>query len=252
MSDIDAHALYPRPLRAKELDLLEFVLPADRVGYREYRDLIRMMVVLGQGRRGKGNLVLGFDGDTADVSSPLAPVVGYGMMETTRDIFSITVREYIGKQIDVEIVSTIGEEVPDHFEEKRRWTYSSWAPGDPSPATGETVREVIIAADLVLAIAAGEKRLWVHHRRKGMNLLIPITNFYNELMLHKGIRDPKIALVPGLFFGNLQTYRDDELQAAFVAYNKIMKKVDLPPPEEPFPERGRRGWLRRIFRRRPT
>jgi len=250
MADTEAQSRYPRPLRQKELDLLEFVLPADRSGYREYRDLLKRLVVLSQGRRGKGNLVLGFANDIADITSPLAPVVAYGMVETTRDMFSITVREYVGKQIDVEIVSTTGEEVSDHFEEKRRWTYSSWAPGDASPATGGAVREVTITGDLVLAIAWEDRRLWVHDGRTGMNLPIPITNFYNELMLHKNIRDPKIALVPGLFFDNLSTYADFELRAAFVAYNKLMRKVELVAQEAVVAERGMKAWFHQLLRRR--
>ena len=245
MSLRDEKDEYPRGLREKERDLLEFVLPEDRSGYRQYREWIASMVVLGEGRRGKGNLVLGTKGDKADVTSPLAPVIGYGVVETTLDRFSITVREYVGRQIDVEIVSTRGEEVPDHFEEKRRWTYSSWKPGVPSPATGHPLREVVIAGNLTLAIAKLEKRLWVYDRASGMNLLIPITNFYNELMLHRAIRDPQTALKSDLFFQNLDSYTDPDLRASFVAYNKLKRKVELevaPPIEEP-------KWLRSLFRK---
>ena len=46
------------------------------------------------------------------------PVIAYGMVETTRDAFTITVREEVAAQINVEIVSRRGEEIPDHFEEK--------------------------------------------------------------------------------------------------------------------------------------
>ena len=111
------------------------------------------------------------------------------------------------------------------------------------------MREVRISGELVLVVATGDKRIWVHDRRTGMNLLIPITNFYNELMLHKGIRDPNVALAPGLFFGSLPTFTDEELRAAFVAYNKLMKKVDLIPQDEPSPERGLGLWFRRFLRR---
>jgi hypothetical protein len=57
------------------------------------------MIVLGEGRRGKGNFVLGFEGDKADITSPLPPVVAFGMIETPKGSVSITVRQYVGKQI---------------------------------------------------------------------------------------------------------------------------------------------------------
>ena len=240
---------YPRTLRPKELDLLMGVLPAESPGYREYRDLLLKMVALGEGRRGAGNIVLGFEGDKPDTTSPLAPVVAYGMVETTGDVFSITVREYIGKEIDAEIVSSHGDEIPDRFEEKRRWTYSSWKPGLPSPSSGEMMREVRIDDGLVLGIARAERRLLLHDSATGINHLIPITNFYNELMLHKNIRDPKIALNSSLFFQNLESYRDDELRATFVSYNKLKRRVTIAEPQLSRKENKISAVLRTLFRK---
>ena len=219
--------MYPRTLRPKEQDLLDSVLPVDRRGYRHYREFLSRMVVLGAGRRGAGNLVLGISGDRPDVTSPLAPVVAYGMVETTRDAFSVTLREVVGGQIDVEIVSSRGEEVPDHFEEKRRWTYSTWAPGSPSPATGDRAREVRVSDALSLGILSPEQRLLLHDSSTGMVHLIPITSFYNELMLHKNIRDPKTALNAKLLFQNLHAYSDEDLRSAFVSYNRLKHRVLL-------------------------
>ncbi len=113
---------YPRSLRPKERDLLDGVLPPDRPGYRRYREMIDTMVVLGEGRRGPGHYILGRPGDTPDLTAPLPPVVAFGTVISTHASFTVTVREYTGGQIDVEIVSGSGEEVPDHFEEKNRWT----------------------------------------------------------------------------------------------------------------------------------
>ncbi len=238
---------YPRLLRAKERDLLDFVLPVESPGYNEYRNHIANMVVLGEGRRGRGNFVLGKQGDRADITSPLAAVIAYGIVETTLNTFTITVREFIGNQIDVEIVSSRGEEIPDHFEEKRRWTYSTWKPGLPSPATQTPVREVRINDTLVLAIARQEKRLWLYDAATMMNHLIPITNYYNELMLHKSIRDPKIALKSGLLFDELEKYSDVDLRGAFVAYNRVRKKVDVRVEETVAEEKGLKMFLRRLI-----
>lgn len=249
MSPLDTKDVYPRKLRNKELDLIEFVLPVDRSGYRQYREWIASMIVLGEGRRGSGNLILGYAGDVPDVVSPLASVIAYGMVETTQDSYSVTIREYLGRQIDLEIVSMHGLEIPDHFEEKRRWTYSLWLPGQPSPAAGEIVREILIEEDLILVIARQEKRLWVHNRTNGMNLLIPITNFYNELMLQKSIRDPNIALKSARFFQDLDSYTDSELRSSFIAYNKLKPKVEIAVPVAQKEEKGFKKFISKLLKR---
>lgn len=239
----------PRSLRPKEENVLEYVLPEDRPGYKNYREIIRSMIVLGQGRRGKGNLVLGYREDAADLTSPLAPVIAYGMVETTRDQFSITVREYVGRQIDIEIVSQRGEELPDHFEEKRRWTYSTWLPGKPSPATNMRVREIIVGQDVVLALSREERRLWIYDGSSGMNLLIPVTNYYNEVMLEKKIRDPKVALNPNMLFDAFGSYSDAELRGAFIAYNSFKRRVDIAAPLPGMAPTGLTALLKRFLRR---
>ncbi len=241
---------YPRTLRAKERDLLESVLPPDRPGYRKYRDLMETMQVIGEGRRGAGNLILGYPGQAPDLTSPLLPVVAYGVVETTQDRYTITVREFAGDQLDVEIVSAHDAEVPDHFEEKRRWTYATWRPGNASPASGTPVREVAIDNRSVLAIAAGEKRLWLYDGATGMNHPIPVTNYHNELMLHKQIRDPAIALQSGLLFDHLSSYSDEDLRAAFISYNAARRRVDVQPASAPAPPRGFLGWLQSFLKTR--
>jgi len=241
---------YPRPLRAKELDLLETVLPVERPGYRAVRTRLESMAVLGEGRRGEGDLILGFPGDIPDVESPLPPVIAYGTVETTQDDYAISVREEAGNQINVEIVSGSGRGIPDHYEEKRRWSYSWWSPGEVSPATGSPVREVRIGAGVTLAFAPAEKRIWVHEGPGGVVRPIPITNFYSELMVRKGIRDPRTALVPSLLWENLKTFSDGDLLRAFVAYNAFRQRIGLVPDPPAAPRSGIPLFIRQLFRRR--
>ena len=241
---------YPRSLRPKELDLLETVLPVDRPGYRALRTRLETMSVLGEGRRGEGDLVLGIPGDTPDVEAPLPPVIAYGVVETTLESYTITVREEAAGQINVEIVSGSARGIPDHYEEKRRWTYSWWAPGGPSPATGTPVREVRIDPAVTLAFAPAEKRIWIHERTTGVVRLIPITNFYNELMVRRGIRDPRIALVPALLWENLKSFSDGDLRAAFVACNAVRQRVHLSAESPPPRHSGIPLFIRQLFKRR--
>src|SRR6266851_5448202 len=123
---VEHEQMYPRPLSERERESLEWILPADRKGYNRYRETIRRMEVIGEGRRGKGEMILGRAETEVDFSSPLAPVFAYGAIETDLGTISITLREMIDDQISVEIVSHASDDVPLEFKESRRWTYSTW------------------------------------------------------------------------------------------------------------------------------
>ena len=237
---------FPRGLRECERDALLGVLPETRPGYLRYRNLIAGMEVLGQGRRGQGHMVLGGRGDIPDVLSAPGVVVAYGMIEATNTRFTISVREYLGRQIDAEIVSSDGSEITDHVGERRCWTFSTWSPGAPSPDTGAQVREVAVGESATLALCPDERRLWVHDRTDGMVYLLPITNFHNEVMLVKGIRDPEIALRPDQFFHDHARYDDADLRRAFIAYNAVRRRVTIRITEQP-QKPGVRKLLRRIL-----
>ncbi|MEE9187458.1 MAG: hypothetical protein V3U10_05395 [Bacteroidota bacterium] len=222
---------YPRRLTERERSLLNWLLPDDRSGYRHYRDLLDTMVVLGQGRRGKGNLVLGHPGDVPDFDTPLSSVMAFGTIEGERQNILITIREEQEGQVEVEIVGSKSDEVPDEFTEKRRWSYSVWSPGDSGPSSGGPVREVVMKGkedtDLVLAISPSDERLWIHNAKSKVNSLIPVTSYYNELMIVKGIRDPNVALQSANLFSHLSEFSDEDLARAFLSYNRVKKKVEV-------------------------
>ena len=218
-------------LTPREREWIDWILPTERSGYKAYRDLLSAMVVIGEGRRGKGEMILGHSGSVADISSPLPPVFAYGAIETNFGTITITLREVLDDQISLEIVNQRSEDVPLEFEEARRWTYSTWSPGSPCPQCNNAVREVHIRtaketyARHVLAICARDRRLWMFEETNRVNRLVPVTNYYNELMLHKNIRDPKIALDARRLFAGLSSFTDDELTYAFLTYNALKTKV---------------------------
>ena len=236
---------YPRPISPREREWMDWILPPDRPGYRHYHDLVSGMVVIGKGRRGEGEIILGAEGSTPDVSSPLAPVFAYGAIETKAGTISITMREISDGQISTEIVSHQSEEIPSEFEELRRWTYSTWIPGGRCPQCGEPVREVSMhpvapgAERLVLAFCTVDRRVWVYDSSTGVNRLIPVTNYYNDLMLHKNIRDPRVALDSRRLFSDLSKYSDADLTYAFFTYNKIKTKVQIEGVIEPDQQESR-------------
>ena len=223
---------YPRPLSVREKEWLDWILPQYRIGYKPYYDLVQGMSVIGEGRRGKGEIILGIPPSKPDFDDPLTPVFAYGTIETDKGKISITLREVTENQISVEIVSHASEVVPEEFMEIRRWTYSTWNPGEACPQCSHEVRAVPMHTvaqheHFVLAICFHGKRLWVHDSTTRVNRLIPVTNFYNELMLHKNIRDPKVAIDANLLFNRNSEYSDADLVYAFLTYNKIKTKVRI-------------------------
>ena len=231
MTDIPINALYPRSLTAREREWIEWILPADRPGYAYYRRLIESMAVIGQGRRGEGEIILGTRSTQIDIESPLPSVFAYGAIETNFGTISITLRDVQDEQISLEIVSHRADFVPEEFEEFRRWTYSTWSPGKACTQCELPVREVPMHTQagerLVLVVCPRDKRLWVYDAAANVNRLIPVTNYYNELMLHKNIRDPKTALDSKQLFIDLASYSDEDLAYAFLTYNRIRTKVHV-------------------------
>jgi hypothetical protein len=96
------------------------------------------------------------------------------------------------------------------------------------PEMQSAVREIIIVpGKYLLAIAGTAKKMWLHEFENGVNHLLPVSNFYNELMRLNNIRDPKIILSPGRLFENLPAYDDQQIISAFLSYNKYLKKIDI-------------------------
>jgi hypothetical protein len=231
---------FPRELTPHERELLLWVLPAERSGYRAYRACVDRWKVAAQGRRGEGNYILAPAGEQVDLESPLPHVVAYGVVVAETGELSVSVRELVGNQLEFEIVGVRGEVDLSHARERRRWSLSSWLPDQPCPQCERAIRQVPIASTagqrFVLAVCTEDQRLWLHDEQSGVNLPIPVSNFYNELMLHKNIRDPKIALDAKRLFLQLSEYSDADLQRAFRSYNQLRTKVtfegDIIVPEQ--------------------
>ena len=80
---------------------------------------------------------------------------------------------------------------------------------------------------LVLVLCGRDRRIWVYDTRSGVNALIPVTGFYNELMLQMGVKDPKIALDPKRLFNIPDAQSEAELIQAFSSYDRLRNRVVL-------------------------
>lgn len=247
---------YPRALTSQEQELLLWVLPEDRPGYRFYRSCVLEWRVAARGRRGEGNYILAHPGEVVDNDSPLPQVVAYGVVQTPSAEIAVVVRERLGDQVEFEITSITGDAETSFRAISKRWTFSSWLPGQPCPICSDSPRVVEMHAEegsaVSLAICPWDKRIWVYNGKTGMNHPVPLTNFYNELMLHKNVRDPRVALDSRRFFADLSHFTDTDLARAFVTYNAIRSKIPAEQRiriEEP-PRQTFFGRLSSIIKRR--
>jgi hypothetical protein len=217
----------PRELDPTERDLLLWLLPGDRPGYAEYRKFVEQWSVAAVGRRGEGNYILAEPGWKVDNESPLPQLFAYGVVEHDGGNLTVSIRERLGGQIEFEIEGQMFAASP----EIRRWTFSEWAPSHPCPSCRSTVREVSMTTTagqvLDLVLCSKDRRIWVFDSLTGMNALIPVTGFYNELMMQMGVKDPGIALEPQRIFDLSGGPSDSNLIKALSSYNRVRKKVAI-------------------------
>lgn len=222
---------FPRKLTEIERELLFSILPSDKPGYIKYREDIENKYVIGTGRFGETNLILGNRQEEINIQDASSSIFAAGSIIYDEGKIEISINEEIDEKIEFDI-SPKDYELVFKGKEIKRWNYSEWIPGQKSPQDKLNVREVIISpGKYILVISANEKRIWLHASESGINYLIPLSNYYNQLMIEKNIRDPKIALKPNLFFddkaGKHSDYTDIELRNSFLSYNKYLKKLDI-------------------------
>ncbi len=224
-----AEPQFPRKLNDIEKELLFSLLPKERKGYAEYRRKISNYYVIGLGRFGNGNLILGELNDKVDFSMPSSPVFAVGSVKTNLGEIYIVIHEEFENQIEVDISEP---EIMKAGELKyiSKWSYSFWKPGMKNPANNEKVREIhIIKNKLVVAVSVADKKIWVFEKENGVNHFIPVTKFYDELMRIKEEKDPKIALDASRFFKDQAAYSDELIARTFLVYNKYWKKMEIDP-----------------------
>ena len=214
--------MYPREITNIEKTCLFLILPENKPGYNLYRKKIDSMLVIGDGSFGEGNYILGLNESDPDLSFPSAPVFALGTFYSGSEQFDVIIHEETENKIEVWFGRDVNENTSNSFTVK---SYSNWIPGLKSPFSDSKIREIIIKSkEYILAVVPEEKKIWLYESVSGVNHLIPISNYYNSLMLYRSERNAEKVLNPNLFFDNLGIYNDLELKSAFELYNKYMRR----------------------------
>jgi hypothetical protein len=243
---------FPRKLEENEKVLLFSILPENKTGYSRYREKIKELFVIGKGRFGNLNLILGKRDDKPDLSSSSAPIFAAGIVLTAGQEIDVTIHEEIDDQIEIDISPKTSNEIPDEINLIGHWSYSEWMPGDKTPNDNSDVREVeIIPGSFELVIAPAHKKIWLHDYETMVNHLIPVSNFFNELMSVKNIRNPDMVLKPNSFFNEDSKYSELDLKLAFIKYNKYLRRFKINYDEIPTAASQKRksSFIKNIFKR---
>lgn len=218
---------FPRELNELEKQWLFSVLPDDKPGYLDFRHKLERLMVTGYGANEGMNYFLGAEDSLPDLTAPTASVFAAGTIEFTESVIDVVVHDEFEGMVEIDI-SLIGRYPLESERELRRWSYSSWVPGRKAPGDNSPVREIeLIPGSIIIAVAPVHKRIWVYEKETGINHFIPVTNYYNELMRIKKIKNARTALNSNLLFENIDKYADQDLGAAFLIYNKYWRKIKL-------------------------
>ena len=226
--------MYPRKLTDIEKEILFCILPENKPGYKLYRNKITNMLVIGEGRFGEGNYLLGESETVIDLAVSSSPVFALGtIILNNGDEIDIIIQEEDDNKIEVEIgkefndsqFKTGSSKISASSFISKVSTYSEWVPGMKSPFDNSDVRMIgIKPEEFIMAISVNEKKIWLYEMKTGINHLVPLSNYYNSLMLFRKERNAEKVLNPNLFFNNLAMFNDYELASAFVLYNQYMRR----------------------------
>lgn len=213
-------------LSQNELKLLFAILPADKPGYKKYRDMISGLKVMGKGRFNDGNFYLGSGETKPDLSIASTPVFAVGIVKTNLGNIDVLIHEYEDDLIEVQLSKRFGDD--DELIIDDVLSFSDWNPGGNSPGSNEVVKEFEIIKDrFILIIDKSNKKIWLHNFETGVNHIIPVSNYFNELMRLKRIKDENLFRSPSLFFNKLDDFSEEDFKLAFYQYNKFMRRFNI-------------------------
>lgn len=216
---------FPRKLSDAELNLLLLLLPEEKSGYARYRSLIREFFVIGEGRFGEGNYLLGNANDEIDLEISSSPILTSGVVKTDKTTFEISINEIQDNKIEFSI-----SPYPDQneiFRVEKVITLSDWIPGKKSPDGNKVKLYSIDGMNYILAIVPAEHKIWLYEKSSGINYPIPVSNFYNELLRLKRETRNEVYKNPNKLFEDIELFTELEIILAFLLYSKYKRRFHL-------------------------
>lgn len=237
-----------RKLSQTELKLLFAILPEEKPAYKKYHYRLTELFVIGNGRFGSNNLILGNLSDEPDTTLPSSPVFSFGEIVFSGKKFEVIIHEEEEEKIEIELpdVSEFGSFSQPVFDSINSIAF--YSPLEANKKYEPNRKVELINGEFYLSFIFNIKKIIVTDLKNGYNALIPVSNYYNELMFVKNIRDPKTALKPQLLFNEIEKYSDRDLAEAFIYYNKLFRRVNLNIIQKTVNPPVKEGFFKKLFR----
>ncbi len=216
---------FPRKLSDAELNLLLLLLPEEKSGYARYRSLIREFFIIGEGRFGEGNYLLGNEDDEIDLEISSSPILTSGVVKTDKTTLKFQSMKFGITKLNFQI-----SPYPDQneiYRVEKVITLSDWIPGKKSPDGNKVKLYSIDGLNYILAIVPAEHKIWLYEQSSGINYPIPVSNFYNELLRLKRETRNEVYKNPNKLFEDLESFTESEIILAFLLYSKYKRRFHL-------------------------
>ncbi|MFZ6034495.1 MULTISPECIES: hypothetical protein [Melioribacter] len=223
-----------RKIDALEKQWIYAILPENKPGYKSIRDKIKNAFVLRRQPlsddpvQDSYKLILAPESctvnNTADTyaTTPISTgKIKYENMEVY-----LAVSSFEDDVFEIEISKDQSNDSPGKLLNVE--TFAKWEPGMKAPFDNSEVREIeAVKNKYTLAIAPALKRIWLYEYATGINYLIPLSNFFNELTRSKNIQSPEIVGNPNYLFTNLNKFEDADFIRGLYFYNKYIRRLDI-------------------------
>lgn len=216
---------FPQKLSQVEQNLLLLLLPEDKPGYARYRKFINDYFIIGEGRFGEGNYILGKVDDEIDLEISSSAILTSGIIETDKATFEISINEIQDNKIEFSISPYPDEN--EIYKVEKVVTLSNWIPGKKSPDGNKVKLFPIDGLNYILVIAPSDHKIWLYEKSSGINYPIPISNFYNELLRLKRETRNEAYKSPNKLFDEIETFKESEIILAFLLYCKYKRRFNF-------------------------
>lgn len=231
---------YPRRLTETEMKYLRYILPEDILVYDNYYKQLSGLWVIGHGRFGHENLVIGEEKTLNTHHSGLGSIFAAGVYMENGTRTELLLHAMVEGQAEFDIMTQKAEEGDAAY------TLSRWKPGKKLPGSREGVREITLTKGKLLLACDREKRqFWIHEYEREFNRIIPATNLLNEIRFVAGMKGD---LKPKEIFALIDGVSDEMIIKAFIKYNKLFKKIEHLEITPSVQEKQKSGFFDRIFK----
>lgn len=229
----------PRKLNRDEIRLLEGIFPENVDFYSAYFSFIKNWYIC-RYENGDPVKVWLCPDKTTIPDFFVNPVINLAGKTHEDNFYEFTFFEKSDDTLAIEFDVKVADNYNDY-------SLACWKPGDLSPFGGELITTELPGSRLVLVRDKAVKRVWIFDAGKNINFILPVTSFYNNLMIVKEVKDPETAFNYDNLFTN--EFTENQLTAAvYLQCKSIPVLADNFVKDTPEENEEKPGFFKKLFK----